>query len=199
MVLNLRPAARDGERDAGSLVIFTRVEGLLRERTHVALAAASGPLQCLAAWGVPLVLVSSWDASEIRQLQYEFASNQPFICEKGAALYVPRLWLGEPASANPGLDEEREWETFRFSPPSVSAAVRLLTAMFLTRGHDPLLTVGIGCDLADYNLLATVDIPIVVRDRSGSQPELLRQLPGAYVTAATGPAGWSEAVLGVHQ
>ena len=86
----------------------------------------------------------------------------------------------------------------RFGPRSVSAAVELLSAMFLARGYDPLLTVGVGCDVADYNLLTVVDVPIVVRDGSNRQPELLRQLPGAYVTASTGPAGWSEAVMGVR-
>ena len=71
--------------------------------------------------------------------------------------------------------------------------------MFLARGYDPLLTVGIGCDLPDYDLLAAVDVPIVVRDQCSTPPELLRELPGVYVTSATGTAGWSEAVLGVRQ
>lgn len=199
MVLNSRPSARDGERDSGSLVIFSRVEGLLRERTHATYAAASDPLRFLATWDVPLVLVSTWDASEIRHLQHEFALDQPFICEEGAALHVPGRWLGEPlAAASTRLFEETEWEVFRFSPRSINGAVRLLAAMFLARGYDPLLTVGIGCDLADYDLLATVDIPIVVRDKRGSQTELLRQMPGVYVTSAIGAAGWSEAVFGVR-
>ena len=196
MVLNSQTASKNAQPGSGSLVIFTRIEGLLRERTHAASATASDPLRFLATWGVPVVLVSAWDASEIRHLQQEFAFDQPFICEEGAAVHVPGTWLGEPGDG-PRVEEEANWETFRFSPRSVDGAVQLLTAMFLARGYDPLLTVGIGCDLADYNLLAAVDIPIVIRDRCGSQPELLRQLPGVYVTSATGTAGWSEAVLGV--
>ena len=133
-------------------------------------------------------------------MQREVAFQQPFICQDGAALHVPRTWLVESPAGTVGSDEEDEetaWEVFRFSPPSVSAAFKLVTAMFLARGHDPLLTVGIGCDLADYALLTVVDIPIVVRTPSAHQPDLIRQLPGVYVTSTSGAAGWSEAVLGV--
>jgi hypothetical protein len=197
MVLNKQTSTGDGESRSGALVIFTRVEGLLRERTHVASAAAGDPLRCLASWGVPLVFVSAWDASEIRHLQTEFAFEQPFICEEGAAVHVPGSWLVEPAATNTQI--ESAWEVFRFSPRTVGGAVHLLTGMFLARGYDPLLTVGIGCDLPDYDLLAAVDVPIVVRDQCSTPPEVLRELPGVYVTSATGTAGWSEAVLGVRQ
>ena len=177
-------------------MIFTRVEGLLREGTHAATAAVGDPLRFLARRGVPVVLVSAWQASEIRRLQHECAFSQPFICEDGAALYVPGTWLHEPASPSSHADGAGGWEVFRFSPPSVSAAVRLASEAFVARGHNPLLTVGIGCDLADYTLLMAVDVPIVVRGRSGSQPDLLLNLPGVYVTSASGADGWSEAVLG---
>lgn len=197
MVLNKQTSARDDEARSGALVIFTRVEGLLRERTRVASAAAGDPLRFLASWGVPLIFVSAWDASEIRRLQCEFTFEQPFICEGGAAVHVPGSWLGGRAAPDTQIDTP--WEVFRFSPQTIGGAVHLLTAMFLARGYDPLLTVGIGCDLADYDLLAAVDIPIVVRDRCEPPPELLRALPGVYVTSATGTAGWSEAVLGVRQ
>jgi hypothetical protein len=186
-----------GERSSGALVIFTRVEGLLREHMHAASAAACDPLRFLASHHVPLVLVSSWEASEIRRLQDEFAFRQPFICHEGAALHVPRPWLCASADADAGSGDETEWEVFRFSPPSISAAFERVCAMFVARGYDPLLTVGIGCDLADYALLAAVDIPIVVRDRSGRRPELLGHLPGVYITSAAGATGWSEVILGV--
>ena len=180
-------------------MIFSRVEGLLRDRTHAVSAEAHDPLRFLVDWGVPIVLVSAWDAAEIRRLQHEFAFNQPFICDEGAALHVPRSWLNQPDEASTcANDGTAEWEVFRFGPRSVSAAFELANAMFRARGYDTLLTVGVGCDVADYNLLTVVDVPIVVRDGSNRQPELLRQLPGAYVTASTGPAGWSEAVLGVR-
>jgi len=41
-----------------------------------------------------------------------------------------------------------------------------------------------------------VDIPIVVRDQRLDQSALLRYVPGAYLTTATGAAGWLEAVVG---
>ena len=195
MALNSHAGQTNGDKRSGALVIFSRVEGLLRERTHGASPGARDPLRFLASRGVPLVLVSAWEASEIRQLQDEFAFRQPFLCEDGAALHVPRPWMSG-ASANPPIEEEPEWEVFRFSPPSITAAFDLVTVMFMARGYDPLLTVGIGCDLADYALLAKVDIPIVVRDQYGRRPDVFDHLPGVYITSAAGAAGWSEAVLG---
>jgi len=189
---------RHGDPESGSLVIFTRLEGLLREPTHAASVAARDPLRFLASQRVPVVLVSAWNAAEIRQLQHEFAFNQPFICEEGAALHVPRAWLTVSSCVNPTSAEDAEWEVFRFSPPNIGAAFELVSEMFVARGHDPLLTVGIGCSLADYALLASVDIPIVIRDEYGHDPELLHHLPGVYITSASGTAGWSEAVLGVR-
>jgi len=38
------------------------------------------------------------------------------------------------------------------------------------------------------------DVPLVVRNQSARQSELLRQLPGVCITTAAGTAGWSEAV-----
>jgi hypothetical protein len=195
MVLN-SPPPDDHGRKSGSLVVFTRLEGLLREHGGRTFVEEGDPLRFLATQGVPLVLVSAWDPSVVRQLQREVSFTQPFICREGAELHVPAEWLHEPVSAPCSVELDTAWEVFRFSPPSIGAAFELVSAIFLARGHAPLLTVGIGCDLADYNLLTAVDVPIVVRGRNGTQPELLRQLPAAYVTSATGTAGWSEAVLG---
>ena len=194
MVLNSE-ADRNGDGRSGALVIFTRLEGLLRERTHEPSVTADDPLRFLSRQGVPLVLVSAWKASEIRQLQCEFGFRQPFICEEGAALHVPQGGLDKPSADRSRIDHETEWEILRFDPPSINAACQLASGLFRAQGYDPLLTIGIGCDLSDYALLTAVDIPIVVRGY-GRQPELLRYLPGVYVTSATGSAGWSEAVFG---
>jgi predicted mannosyl-3-phosphoglycerate phosphatase (HAD superfamily) len=78
----------------------------------------------------------------------------------------------------------------------MAAAVELACTMFVARGYEEPLTVGIGSDLADFGLLTAVDVPIVVRSQSDNQTELIRQLPGVYVTSVAGMAGWSEAVLG---
>jgi predicted mannosyl-3-phosphoglycerate phosphatase (HAD superfamily) len=175
-------------------VIFTRVEGVLCDRLDAWLTADESPLQFLNSWGVPVVLVSSGTAAELQPLLRDFGLQQPFICENGGVLYVPQTWL-EPETLNVTADRD-EWERFRLSPPSMAAAVELACTMFVARGYDSLLTVGIGCDLADYGLLTAVDIPIVVRSQHGNQTELLRHLPEAYVTSSPGIAGWSEAVLG---
>ena len=187
-------AITQDRHQSGCLVIFTRVEGVLGDRIDGWSAAADDTLRFLSSWGVPVVLVSSSAAAELQQLERAFALQQPFICENGGALYVPRTWLEpETVSASAACGT---WERFRLSPPSPSAAVELACTMFETRGFESLLTVGIGCDLADYGMLTAVDVPIVVRSQLRDQTELLRQLPGVYVTSAAGVAGWSEAVLG---
>jgi hypothetical protein len=59
-----------------------------------------------------------------------------------------------------------------------------------------MLTVALGWDDRDSSMLAAVDIPIVVRIGHRNQEPLLRYLPGAFVTSATGTAGWLEAIVG---
>jgi hypothetical protein len=47
----------------------------------------------------------------------------------------------------------------------------------------------------DMSLLRSVDLPFIVRsDMNGSAGRLLRKVPTARVTEASGPAGWAEAV-----
>jgi mannosyl-3-phosphoglycerate phosphatase len=58
--------------------------------------------------------------------------------------------------------------------------------------------VGLGDSLNDLELLAAVDIPIVVRNAAGGHTEqLMRSVRGAMVTTHEGPAGWYEAVTGI--
>ncbi|MGH9240507.1 MAG: hypothetical protein ACRD3G_20895 [Vicinamibacterales bacterium] len=79
MSWNSKSGNADGNRESGFLVIFTRVEGLLRERTPDASDATCAPLRFLASHGVPLVLVSAWDETDIPKLQNDFSLVQPFI------------------------------------------------------------------------------------------------------------------------
>ena len=58
------------------------------------------------------------------------------------------------------------------------------------------MAVAVGGDWCDGTLLAAADIPIVIRDDSNDQRSLLRYVPGASVTTATGLAGWCEALFG---
>ena len=77
-----------------------------------------------------------------------------------------------------------------------------LAAVFLRRcyerqwGH--VTTVGLGDAVNDVELLKAVDVPVVVRGPDAeATAELAAQIRGAHVTAAIGPAGWSEAVVAI--
>ena len=185
---------------SGTLVIFTRVDGLLRQRAVAPASGGTAPcelsrdaLDALISTRVPLVFVSDSSAPELRQMQRELGLMQPFISSGGAALHIPPEYFSQLDAVPAAADQ---WEMFSFDTIGPAAAMRLLGALFLARGHDKILTVGLGCDTSDSAMLAAVDIPIVVRDQRLDQSALLRYVPGAYLTSATGAAGWLEAVVG---
>ena len=151
-----------------------------------------GALNLLIARAIPVVLLSHGDATQVQDLQQELGLMQPFICRGGAALYIPRGYFEELDGLAAGDDT---WEIFEFGVRDPARAVRLLSSLYSVRGED-VLTIGFGCDWNDRALLAAVHVPVIVRADSEDQARLLRRIPGAYVTTATGPAGWSEAVLG---
>lgn len=173
--------------EAPAVVVFASVTGADCDsqlpRRAVALLANSG---------VRLVLVSASAATEVRRLQRQLHITEPFVCDGGAAVHVPApgFWNREAADAG-----DTGSEIFRFNPPDRAAAVNLVRDLFLALGHD-VVTIGIGRDLEDYGVLSAVDVPVVVRDPVKDQRELLRHVPGAYLTNAVGVDGWSEALIG---
>jgi|SRR5688572_15493721 predicted mannosyl-3-phosphoglycerate phosphatase (HAD superfamily) len=173
---------------AATLVILTRVEGLLCDEVGGPAHVPRDALRILAACGVPLVFVTDASAQDVIEFQRELRLRAPFICERGAALHLPPDQPADPVSD--------EGEVFRFVPPDVTTAVTCLRGLLTARRRTDVLMVGLGCDHRDCDLLAAVDIPIVVREQSGDQASLLRRFPDAYVTRATGIDGWSEALLG---
>jgi predicted mannosyl-3-phosphoglycerate phosphatase (HAD superfamily) len=177
---------------SGTLVIFTRAEGLLGEDGTACCDMSRDAVARVIAARVPLVLVSDADEHYVRTLQHSLGLVQPFICGGGAALYIPRAYFIDGEEP----DGDDLWERFSFSVSTPAAAMRLLSALFIARGHDKILTVGLGCGCSDSALLGAVDIPIVVRDQAQDQSTLLQHVPGAYVTTETGAAGWLEAVIG---
>jgi len=187
-----RTGVRGDSSTSGSLVIFSRVEGLLRGSAESYGEIPREALAAILASDVPLVLVSDAGAAEVHRLQHELSLRQPFICDGGAALHVPPAYFTDtPVGAH-----ERDWEVFSFATAGPTAAIRLLTALFAGDGHVNILTVGLGCGDRDCTMLAAVDIPIVVRDGTTDPEPLLRYVPGAYLTRAAGPAGWLEAIVG---
>jgi predicted mannosyl-3-phosphoglycerate phosphatase (HAD superfamily) len=177
---------------SGTLVIFTRIDGLLRERAAAPCELTRDALAALISTRVPLVLVSDSDAADVRTIQRELGLLQPFISNGGAALHIPPGYFTQ--QEDDAADEE--WERFSFDPIGPAAAMQMLGALFRARGHDKILTVGLGGDTRDSSMLTAVDVPIVVRDLRIDQSALLRYVPGAYLTTATGAAGWLEAVVG---
>ena len=176
-----------------AVVVFARIDDLVADQSNYADQLRRQAVAVLKSLGIRLVLVSKSAAAYVRQVQYHLNIAEPFVCEGGAAVHIPGCYLGKvpPADMSAGA-----WEIFRFSPPDRTAAVNLVRDLFVAQGYSDVLTIGIGCDLDDYGVLGTVDIPVVVRDRAKEQKELLRYVPGAYLTTATGIEGWSEALIG---
>ena len=178
-----------------SIVVFTAIDGILRPQhpqERGSCAEVRVALDLLCEREVPVVLMSHGDAEPVQQLQRDLGLLEPFICDGGAALYIPRGYFEELDGLTAGDDR---WEVFQFGVRDPARAVRLLASLFCVRDED-VLTIGFGCGWADRALLASVDVPIIVRNDSDDQMKLLRRIPGAYLTTAMGPAGWSEAVLG---
>jgi predicted mannosyl-3-phosphoglycerate phosphatase (HAD superfamily) len=177
------------------MVVFTAIDGVLRPDDHGPCDGATTALDLLMVRGVPIVLLSHGGAAAVQDFQTQLGLHQPFICEGGASLYIPRGYFEELDGLTAGDDA---WEVFHFGVQDPARAVRLLASLYSVRGEE-ILTVGFGCSWADRTLLAAVDVPVIVRNQSDDHARLLRRVPGAYVTTATGPAGWSEAVLGAAE
>ncbi len=73
-----------------------------------------------------------------------------------------------------------------------------LKALYQRYVGEPVLTVGLGDCLNDVPLLANVDVPVIVRNRSNLiTSRMSAQLPSARVTRLPGGPGWSEAIFDV--
>jgi predicted mannosyl-3-phosphoglycerate phosphatase (HAD superfamily) len=175
-----------------SMVILTAIDGILRHPVTGSCRDARTALDLLAQQGIPVVLMSHGDPGPVQELQREIGLQEPFVCEGGATLYIPRGYFEELDGMTSG---DAAWEVFEFGVRDPARTVRLLTSLYAVRGED-ILTIGFGCDWSDRALLAVVEVPIVVRQDAGDHERLLRRFPDAYLTTAIGPAGWSEAVLG---
>jgi len=186
------PAAQPSEAST-SLVVLTDIEGTLCDSRTQSCDGAREALVLLADRGIPVVLVSDRTPRELTSLQRELGLRHPFVCEGGAALYVPRGYfpefsrLGEP---------RRRWDVVRFQPPrDAGDAIRLLISLYRASAGSVVI-VGLGDDWTDREMLREVDVPVIVRNHAVDQTRLVRKMPAAYVTRAPGPAGWSEAILG---
>jgi mannosyl-3-phosphoglycerate phosphatase len=94
-----------------SMVVFTDVDGALRDPHTRSWSDARTALHLLSSHGVPLVLVAHQCAAELLRLQREIGLRQPFIAESGAALFIPRDYFADL----PGLGASAgDWEVVEF-------------------------------------------------------------------------------------
>ena len=70
-------------------LVVTDLDGTLLDHDDYGFSAAEPALRELQARGIPVVLNSSKTREEIVHLQQQMAIQGPFICENGAAIYVP--------------------------------------------------------------------------------------------------------------
>lgn len=74
-------------------------------------------------------------------------------------------------------------------------AVKLLTQIFKTQNPNlGIKTIGLGNSLNDLSLLEAVDIPVLIKNKSGGYVEQIN-LPNLIYADEVGPAGWNNAVL----
>lgn len=71
-------------------VIVTDLDGTLLDHHNYSFEPARPALSEIAARGYPLILNSSKTRVEMLRLQHELGFHQPFVCENGAAVYLPR-------------------------------------------------------------------------------------------------------------
>jgi predicted mannosyl-3-phosphoglycerate phosphatase (HAD superfamily) len=175
-----------------ALVVFTAVDGAIRRGTDGSCGSVRPALDLLASKDIPVVLASHHSAPELMALERGLGHAHPFICDGGAHMHVPSGYFAELQELWP---QEEAWHVVPLGAPDIGRAVRLLVSLFQVSGAD-ILTVGLGCSWRDRALLAAVDVPVIVRSDGPDQARLQRTVPCAYLTNATGPEGWQEAILG---
>jgi predicted mannosyl-3-phosphoglycerate phosphatase (HAD superfamily) len=176
---------------SAALVVFTAIDGALCGEGTGVWREVRDALALLASRQIPVVLISARPAADVLALQHQLGLVHPFICRGGAEVHVPRGYFADLQDLWPA---DEAWHVINMWAPEPSRAVRVLTSLFQSGGR--MLTVGVGSSWADRLFLADVDVPIVVAGHGTDAQRLQRHLPGAYVTTALGPAGWSEAILG---
>jgi predicted mannosyl-3-phosphoglycerate phosphatase (HAD superfamily) len=165
------------------MVLITRPYGRM-DRSTSAGHGMQEALVALQARAIPIIFVSDQGADELVALQAELGMRAPFVCGQGD-VHVPCGYFGDESSTG--------WETMNTG--GLRNAVAMLTALYRAQAPS-VLVVGFGSDWSDLDVLTEVDAPVIVRRADGGQECLQRELPAAYVTHETGPAGWREAVLG---
>jgi len=189
---------------ASSMIVVTGVDGVLRCAQTGSCRDALAALRWLATYDVPVVMTAHSTAADVVRFRTEVGLRHPFVAEGGATVFIPHHYF--PEMRTPGV-QVSDWQRIDFAAragDTMPALAFLLAQYRAARGGD-LLVIGCAGDRRDRPVLELADVQIIVRPSAAVPPmagvdddpeSLLRSWPAAYVTSASGPAGWSEAILG---
>jgi predicted mannosyl-3-phosphoglycerate phosphatase (HAD superfamily) len=177
---------------ATTLVIFTALDGVLRDGDTCSTHETRAALRMLGQRDIPIVLTSSRPAHELLAVQRELGMRYPFVANGGASLHIPTGYFPELTRIGSQVDG---WNVVEFKVPEAGHGIRLLMSLYRLCSEDVVI-VALADHPEDRVLLHEADVPVIVRNDSLNQRALLSEMPSAYMTTAAGPAGWSEAILG---
>ncbi len=92
----------------GQIVIFTDLDGTLLDAETYSFAEACGALTMLEARHIPLVICSSKTRSEIEHYRSLLRNTDPFICENGGGIFIPKGYMLLTKSLKNTLVEEHD-------------------------------------------------------------------------------------------
>ncbi len=72
------------------IVVFTDLDGTLLDEATYSFEAAGDALNLLKERGMPLIICSSKTRAEIEHYRLKLGNRDPFICENGGGIFVPR-------------------------------------------------------------------------------------------------------------
>lgn len=93
------------------LVVISDVDGTILDQQTYSFEPSVSAIEKLRERNIPLVLCSSKTAAEILSLQRELELKEPFICESGGAIYLPRDYFPFPIAA---LKSQRHMDVIEF-------------------------------------------------------------------------------------
>lgn len=145
--------------------------------------------QIAARTGLPLEqarLAKMRDADEPFFIDREFGDEEIKRLESAAALKKLQITRGGRFFHLTGKNDK-------------GAAARRLVQLYQAEWRQPVRTAGLGDSLNDLPLLQAVDIPILVRKKSGEADPTVQSNLNVQCTRDPGPSGWNEAVLELLQ
>ena len=100
-----------GELRGKFLVVITDLDGTLLDQQTYSYEPSLAAIERLRGQKFPLVLCSSKTAAEILALQRQLQLKEPFICESGGAIFLPRGYFPFPIAA---LKSQRQMDVIEF-------------------------------------------------------------------------------------